>query len=29
MYILGGVRVFGDSATVEVNFAGTFVLVAR
>ena len=29
MYILGGVRVFGDTATVKVNFAGTFVLVAR
>lgn len=29
MYILGGVRAFGDTATVKVNFAGTFVLVAR
>ena len=29
MYILGGVRVFGDTATVKVNFTGTFILVAR
>lgn len=29
MYILGGVRVYGDSVKVKVNFTGSFVLVAR
>ena len=29
MHILGGVRVKGDTATVDVNFAGIFVLVSR
>jgi hypothetical protein len=29
MYILGGVRVSGDTAKVKVSFGGTFVLVSR